>query len=85
MVVLFDTALEAGARIAERMREEVATLEIPFDGKTLKVNMSFGLACNSDTATLDPVRLVSQADAALYEAKRSGRNRVCLAKPDAGL
>lgn len=85
MVVLSDTALETGARIAERMREVVAALEVPFDGKTLKVNMSFGLACNSDPVTLDPVRFVSQADSALYEAKRSGRNRVCLARPDAGL
>lgn len=81
MVVLSDTALATGARIAERMREAVASLEIPFDGNTLKVQMSFGLACNSDTVTVDPIRFVSQADSALYDAKRSGRNRVCLATP----
>lgn len=84
MIVLGDTPLEDGAHIAERMREAVAALEVPFDGKTLKVNMSFGLACNSGTATPEPVRLVTQADAALYEAKRGGRNRVCLPRPDAG-
>ena len=84
MVVLSETALETGVRIAERMREAVAALEIPFDGNTLKVKMSFGLACNSDAVTLDPARFVSQADAALYDAKRSGRNRVCMARPQRG-
>jgi diguanylate cyclase (GGDEF)-like protein len=45
-------------------------------GRTHHLTISIGIAAFSDDAR-DPIQLVEKADAALYAAKKSGRNRVC--------
>lgn len=65
----------AGAEaIAERVREAVAGLDVPrLDGAgTLRVTISCGVAAS---AAGDAPALVAAADAALYAAKRAGKNR----------
>jgi diguanylate cyclase (GGDEF)-like protein len=61
--------------------------EYPFEGESTQPNgrltISGGVACFPDDAD-DSVELLRHADTALYEAKNSGRNRVCRAEP-AGL
>ena len=60
---------------AERLRAAVA--EEAFDrgdGQTLEVTISVGLACSQSGESADD--LVRRADAALYQAKQGGRNRV---------
>jgi diguanylate cyclase (GGDEF)-like protein len=42
-----------------------------------RVTLSIGVACNKDLDN-DPAALIAAADAALYRAKRAGRNRVNL-------
>ena len=44
------------------------------------VTASFGVAAFQGTAGDDEVRLLRRADAALYDAKQTGRNRVCRAR-----
>jgi PleD family two-component response regulator len=41
------------------------------------VTMSFGVAASAPGDRFEYERVFAEADAALYEAKRSGRNRVC--------
>src|SRR3970282_1778106 len=67
----------AGARIiAERLRKAVKKLSITIDdGRTLAVTMSLGVATYPDSARAQ-ADLIACADAALYEAKRRGRDRV---------
>jgi diguanylate cyclase (GGDEF)-like protein len=71
----------AGARVlAERLRSLVEHAEIVWEGETIPVTLSIGLAHNhSGAAAADPQRLVAAADKALYAAKRAGRNRSQLA------
>lgn len=76
-VVLPQTEIEGAAHLAERMRETVEALRIPrLDGEgDLRVTASFGVASVPSSAS-DKGSLVAAADAALYRAKRAGKNRV---------
>ncbi len=66
---------KAGARIAERARKAVEALSLDFEGTSVSVSMSFGLAVFAEHGEEIPA-LIQRADEALYQAKRQGRNRV---------
>jgi diguanylate cyclase (GGDEF)-like protein len=75
VALLPDTDLEAAVRVAEVLRSRIASLD--FDPLTggLPVRVSIGVAQLSDKL-MSAGSLVAAADAAMYEAKRQGRNRV---------
>ncbi len=80
-VLLPDTNIPAALEIAERIRATIAEVTLP--GTDVPVTVSVGVAGFPEHAsTLE--RLDRLADAALYVAKRQGRNRVELATVDAG-
>jgi diguanylate cyclase (GGDEF)-like protein len=80
-ILLPDTDIAAALEIAERVRATIAEVTLP--GTDMPVTVSVGVAGFPDQAsTLE--RLDRLADAALYVAKRQGRNRVELASVDAG-
>lgn len=60
--------------LAERVRTALAT---PFDlsGHTVQIYASIGIA-EASLSTADPAQAIKRADAAMYQAKRSGGNRV---------
>jgi diguanylate cyclase (GGDEF)-like protein len=64
---------EPGA-IAETLRAAVAAAPVLFGGKPIPVTVSIGVATAFSTDDIDA--LLAEADAALYRAKNSGRNRV---------
>jgi diguanylate cyclase (GGDEF)-like protein len=70
--MLPETDSEGAVAIAERMRQAVEGLET--EGG--RVTVSFGVASTVATERLSPRALVAAADAALYDAKRAGRNIV---------
>jgi diguanylate cyclase (GGDEF)-like protein len=77
-IVMPETDIEAGREAAERIR--VAICES--DGESADehaVTVSVGVATTRDTDRESTDRLIERADSALYDAKRSGRNRVCSA------
>jgi diguanylate cyclase (GGDEF)-like protein len=74
-VVLPGTSLEGSYEMAERVRVGIEALAVALDGdEVLKVTASFGAAA-MPAAGSDPGALLNAADAALYEAKRTGKNR----------
>jgi len=63
--------------LGERVRNLIESLEIPFEEQKLKVTISVGVSyMESSPVSPDKQTLFNQADAALYEAKNAGRNRV---------
>jgi diguanylate cyclase (GGDEF)-like protein len=77
-LLLPDTDISAGYEIAQRVRAAVGEIILP--GVDVAVTVSLGMAVYPDHAST-PERLERLADAALYVAKRSGRNRTELADP----
>jgi len=81
-VALPQTDLEGAYRFAERVRRRIEALDLPLvDGDgTLKVTASFGAASLNKSSGDGKDALVAAADAALYRAKRSGKNRTVRAE-----
>lgn len=69
--------LNAGI-VGERMRAAVEQANFDFQGKRLPVNISVGVAALPEAKVSVASELIGEADSALYEAKRTGRNRVCI-------
>jgi two-component system cell cycle response regulator len=78
VVVMPETDLAVAERVAERVRGEIAGEGFrPAEGKpAISVTASLGVAASRGTDDDSLEQLVKRADEALYEAKRSGRNRV---------
>ncbi|MGL4541976.1 MAG: diguanylate cyclase [Polymorphobacter sp.] len=78
VVLMPDTDLVTARRVAERLRETVEAT--PIDGPdartaAIRITVSIGVAA-LDSHDTDAAGLLSRADAALFVAKRAGRNRV---------
>lgn len=77
-VILPESDCTHAITVAERIR--TAVMEYPFllrDGSRVPITVSVGISCYPKDAT-QKEELIKKADMALYKAKHSGRNRVCL-------
>jgi diguanylate cyclase (GGDEF)-like protein len=84
VLVLPDAALLDAARRAEQIREAVKAMTVPHRNLRLgPVTVSIGVAAFPDHGS-DASSLLERADAALYEAKRQGRDQVRVAAPSQG-
>jgi diguanylate cyclase (GGDEF)-like protein len=73
MIILPDTDVEAGMRIAERIEAEVAGRELHLNaGTAIPLRCSIGLASVPQDGRT-PSEIIAKADAALYQSKRQGR------------
>jgi diguanylate cyclase (GGDEF)-like protein len=75
LLILPGTDLPGGAQVAERIRVALAgRIVLAVDGTPMPVTASFGVAATLPEMTAS--ELFAAADAAMYEAKRAGKNRV---------
>ena len=77
LVLLPDTPLAGAVHVAESLRREIGLISVTWDSESVSTTASFGVALSLQ-GELDSRALISRADTALYQAKREGRNRVCL-------
>jgi diguanylate cyclase (GGDEF)-like protein len=78
VVILSSADISAAEPIAERIRNRVADVRVEGFGAPIRLTCSIGVA-TSDTLGVWGEHLIARADAAVYDAKRSGRNRVQIA------
>ena len=78
-ILMPETNFQEAAEMAERLRETVARSDVILEaGLPLHFSVSIGVATmKSKDVNID--MLINQADEALYQAKNTGRNKVCLA------
>jgi len=74
LVLLSDAGLDETAAVMERIKRELASCPLADSAGAIRISFSCGVAERSAHEPLEP--LVARADAALYEAKRAGKNRV---------
>ena len=74
-ILLPDTDLDRGVILADKVRSMIEETHFEFEANTMPVRLSMGVAQMQPGDTLDG--FVKAADEKLYEAKQSGRNRVC--------
>src|SRR5882757_6825792 len=80
VVILSSADIAAARPIAERIRSRVAEVRVDGFGTPIRLTCSIGVA-TSDTLGVWGEHLIAQADAAVYMAKRLGRNQVQMAAP----
>ena len=78
LVVLPNVSHDAALKLAEELREAMGQVRVPYRGATLSCSISIGVCTYPlHERTIDG--LFYRADQALYQAKRTGRNKVCSA------
>ncbi len=72
-----ETNTYSGEQAANRIRQSVEKMEVLYEKKKISFTVSIGISSiSADNDTIE--KIIYNADKALYEAKRSGRNRVCI-------
>lgn len=80
--ILPRTRLKEGYRSLDRLRRNLANLEIEYQGEILSVTMSVGVTAIFPTSDLSETDFLRQADKAMYSAKNEGKNRTFIFSPE---
>ena len=78
-IVSRGTDLARAMVVAERLRQAIERTDFVYEGQYIPITVSMGVAAVPDITAQTPDDLIGAADRALYDAKKNGRNRVCLA------
>ncbi|MFH1075179.1 MAG: diguanylate cyclase [Candidatus Firestonebacteria bacterium] len=79
VIIATETSRDGAGIYAERIRYAVENRDFDIGNEKIKITLSIGVAgFPADAKTLN--ELIAKADEMLYQAKESGRNRVCLPK-----
>ena len=78
IIMLRKASLQEAAEVAaERIRKKIEETKFEWEGKQIPVTVSLGVAVRHSGENV-PDPMVHRADAALYKAKETGKNKVCV-------
>lgn len=77
VIILPETSTASAYAVVERIRQVISSYSLSFNGETIKMTISGGLATFPEDGS-DSESLIYAADQALYTAKRSGRNQIII-------
>lgn len=77
LVILPETPAQGAAQVAENIRQAITALDLSTGRPGQRLTCSIGVA-TAQEGELEPETVIARADAALYNAKRAGRNRVVI-------
>jgi diguanylate cyclase (GGDEF)-like protein len=81
LILLRDTAPEAGLQVAEKIRETIEAMKVELTGVVVQRTISIGISGYPEDST-NFWQVVKYADVALYQAKDAGRNRILRFTPE---
>lgn len=81
-VILPRAGMESALMVAERLRKGIASSALAYEERSFAITMSFGVSEYDHREKTADVALIDQADQALYQAKRGGRNQSRGYRPD---
>lgn len=81
-IILSQTKTATANAIAQRIRNRLAKTVFTFEDQQHRMTVSIGLATCQTVNTIFTSNLVKQADRALYQAKKTGKNKVCVFPAD---
>ena len=74
LTILYNNNIQEAALLANKIRSDIESKKIEFEGKQISVTVSMGIACSAETYEYQ--ELLNKADERLYKAKENGRNQV---------
>lgn len=77
IVLLSDVGETDVCNLAEKLRNEVKAAQITYKGEIVQTTISMGISSCTPSRVADKEAIIARADRALYEAKKSGRDRFC--------
>jgi diguanylate cyclase (GGDEF)-like protein len=78
LVGLSGLGVENGRIVAEKLRKGIENNIIVLDDKKIQITISIGMSLYHYGEDINSMKILKQADIALYLAKNNGRNRVCV-------
>lgn len=81
VVLLANTDLAGTTHIGEMICRRIEALEVFYDGKKIPITISVGATSMVPKLEMDKDALIGNADTALYQAKKNGRNQLCVFAP----
>lgn len=76
-IIFPETHLNLAVKVADRIREEIASTPILLESGEINVTVSMGASVYVKTSVIDIVDFIDSVDKFMHEAKQSGRNCIC--------